>query len=57
MFRTGHPSYPIERTLLTTGMLHAAMRSLAERRPIETPHLDIRYEPTDWPYAPGKPPN
>jgi hypothetical protein len=57
MFRSGRPSYPIERTLLTTGMINAAMRSLAEGRPIETPHLDVRYEPTDWPYAPGEPPN
>jgi hypothetical protein len=57
MFRSGQPSYPIERTLLTTGMLSAAMQSLAERRPIETPHLDVRYDPTDWPAAPGKPPN
>lgn len=55
MIRTGRPSYPVERTLLTTGMINAAMRSLAEGRPIETPYLDIRYKPTDWQPAPGKP--
>ncbi len=55
MFRTGRPSYPVERTLLTTGMLDAAMRSLSEQRPIDTPHLDVHYQPTDWPPAPGKP--
>lgn len=57
MIRTGQPSYPVERTLLTTGMLAAAMQSLAEQRPIETPHLDVRYEPLDWPPAAGKLPS
>jgi hypothetical protein len=55
MLRTGQPSYPVERTLLTTGMLDAAMQSLAEDRPIETPYLDVHYQPTDWPPATGKP--
>jgi len=40
----------------TTGVLHAAMLSLAESRPIKTPYLDVRYEPTDRPHAPGVPP-
>jgi hypothetical protein len=52
MMQTGHPPYPIERTLLTTGMLDALMVSMAERnRVVETKHLDIRYKPTDWPFA------
>jgi hypothetical protein len=40
MFLTGTPPYPIERTLLTTGVLAAAMDSLAAGQPrIETPGL------------------
>jgi len=56
MIHTGVAPYPVERTLLTTGVLHAAMLSLAESRPIKTPYLDVRYEPTDWPHTPGMPP-
>jgi hypothetical protein len=52
MIQTGHPPYPVERTLLTTGMLDAVMTSKAEKNhKIETPHLDIKYRPTDWPFA------
>ena len=44
MFLTGKPSYPVERTLLTTGLTAAGVESLyrAEKR-YETPHLGIRY--------------
>jgi hypothetical protein len=56
MIHTGAAPYPVERTLLTTGVLHAAMLSLAQGRPIKTPYLDVRYEPTDWPHTPGAPP-
>ena len=52
MVRTGHAVYPVERTLLTTGILDAVMTSQAEKnRRVETPHLAIRYQPTDWPFA------
>jgi hypothetical protein len=52
MVQTGHAPYPVERTLLTTGILDAVMTSKAEKnRRVETPHLAIRYRPTDWPFA------
>src|SRR5262249_20190157 len=45
LFLTGKAPYPIERTLLTTGLVAAGMRSLASgQKRIETPHLSIRYE-------------
>jgi hypothetical protein len=49
MIQTAHAGYPVERTLLTTGILDAAMTSLAEKgRCVETPHLAVRYQPSDW---------
>jgi len=44
-FLTGKTPYPIERTLLTTGLVEACVRSLGTgQKRIETPHLVIRYE-------------
>jgi hypothetical protein len=54
MIQTGHAPYPVERTLLTTGVLDAVMTSKFEKgRKVETPHLAIKYAPTEWPYATG----
>jgi hypothetical protein len=43
-FVTGQPPYPIERTLLTSGLVEAGMRSLAAgQKRLETPHLAVKY--------------
>ena len=43
-FVTGRAAHPIERTLLTTGLVAAGMQSLAAgQKRIETPHLAVRY--------------
>jgi hypothetical protein len=43
-FLTGQAPYPVERTLLTTGLVAAGMASLASgQKRVETPHLAIRY--------------
>lgn len=54
MFVTGRPSYPVERTLLTTGILAAAMDSRAlGGTVVPTPQLDVVYAPVDSvPYRP-----
>ena len=44
-FLTGKAPYPVERTLLTTGLVAAGMQSLAkDQKRIETPHLAVRYQ-------------
>ncbi|MBI2809101.1 MAG: hypothetical protein HYX68_29310 [Planctomycetes bacterium] len=53
---TGKPAYPVQRTLLTTGILDALMHSAVENnRVIKTPDLAIRYEASDWAFARGVP--
>jgi hypothetical protein len=47
-FRTKQSPYPVERTLLTTGITEAAVRSYYEETPLDTPHLAISYPPTDF---------
>ena len=52
LVNTGHAPYPVERTLLTTGILDAIMISKDEKnRRVETPHLAIKYKPTEWSHA------
>ncbi|ODT99081.1 MAG: hypothetical protein ABS79_04925 [Planctomycetes bacterium SCN 63-9] len=54
MMLTGVPSYPVERTLLTTGLLASLLQSHSEGGThVATPHLaEIRYQPRLWPIAP-----
>ena len=48
MFLTGDPTYPVERTLLTTGLTAAGVDSIhQELKRIDTPHLAITYEPSE----------
>jgi hypothetical protein len=44
MFTTGKAPYPIERTLLTSGMVAAGLKSLTEGKRLETPHLNVKYQ-------------
>jgi hypothetical protein len=54
---TGRAAYPVERTLLTTGVLDRVMHGMAQSdRRLPSPELEIAYEPSDWGYAEGAPP-
>jgi hypothetical protein len=44
MFMNGRAAYPVERTLLTSGILASALQSLADgEQKIDTPHLAVTY--------------
>ena len=47
MFMTGETKWPVERNLLTTGMLAAAAESFftPSGEPLATPQLDVCYQP------------
>lgn len=45
MFVTGKAPYPVERTMLTSGLVEAGMHSLANgQKRLETPHLAVKYQ-------------
>jgi hypothetical protein len=47
MFLSGKPAYPVERTLLTSGLVIAGVDSLHQGQTrLETPHLKVEYQPT-----------
>ena len=52
MVHTREPAYPVERTLLTTGVLDRAMHSLVnDSRRYGVPELKIAYKASEWPFA------
>tara|TARA_B100000029_G_scaffold306933_1_gene299745 strand:+ start:136 stop:1422 length:1287 start_codon:yes stop_codon:yes gene_type:complete len=46
MFVSGKAGYPVERTLLVSGILAASIESMVKQKVLKTPHLDVRYKST-----------
>ncbi len=43
-FLNGHAPYPVERTLLTGGLVEAGMQALDRGRRVATPYMNVRYD-------------
>ena len=43
-FLQGKAAYPVERTLLTSGLVEAGVQSLARGRRVTTPYMKVRYQ-------------
>jgi hypothetical protein len=48
LFIHGRAAYPVERTLLVSGALDAAMTSRERKEPVDTPELQFDYQAGDW---------
>ena len=59
MMQTGRPTWPVERTLLTSGTLDALHISKSDdSRPVATPYLSVSYQSTwNWKQPPPPPPD
>jgi hypothetical protein len=50
-FVTHQAPYPVERTVLTSGILAALMDAGFQGQQLDTPHLAISYQPPEQPWA------